>query len=62
MMKKKQRRKLIGELLGLFDTEENRIRARIYEGNYVYQPQKKEGCYESNNIVRGANALPIVKV
>ena len=62
MMKKKQRRKTIGRLLGDFDTEENRIRKRIYEGDYVYRPQKKEGSGGSSNTVRGANAPQNVKV
>ena len=62
MMKKKQRRETIGRLLGDFDTEENRIRKRIYEGNYIYRPQQKEGSGGPSNIVRGANAPPIAKV
>ena len=35
-MKKGQRKKNLLELIGLLDTEENRIRKRIFQGDYVY--------------------------
>ena len=35
-MKKGQRKKKLLELIGILDTEENKIRKRIFQGDYIY--------------------------
>ena len=41
-MKKTGRRIMLGKIIGMMDTEENKIRQRIFQGNYIYTGRNQQ--------------------